>query len=71
MLALLAQAPTNFPSGPEGLERYLSAFYLMFGLGFLIAAMGHLFKSRTMVISGIGLIFIGTGLFVVAIGSYD
>ena len=71
MLALLAQAPTDFPSGPEDLERYLSAFYLMFGLGFLIAAMGHLFKSRTMQIAGIVLVFLGTGLFVVAIGSFD
>ncbi len=49
MLALLAQAaPNDFPSGPDDLERYLNAFYLLFGLGVLIGMLGGLFKSRTL-----------------------
>ena len=68
LLAALAQGlPDNFPSGPDDLERQLSLFFLLFGLGFLIAVLGHLFKSRAMVGLGVGTIFISTALFVVTI----
>ena len=56
--------------GPDDLERLLTIFYLMMGGGFLIAITGHIFKSRTLVMSGILLIFIGTAVFMVAVGSY-
>ena len=72
MLALLAQAaPNDFPSGPDDLERYLNAFYLLFGIGFLIGMLGGLFKSRTMQAIGVGLVFIGTALFFVAVAQFD
>ena len=56
--------------GPDDLQRLLTIFYLMMGGGFLIAITGHIFKSRTLVMSGILLIFIGTAVFMVAVGSY-
>ena len=56
--------------GPDDLQRLLTIFYLMMGGGFLIAITGHIFKSRTLVMAGILLIFIGTGVFMVAVGSY-
>ena len=56
--------------GPDDLQRLLTIFYLMMGGGFLIAVTGHIFKSRTLVLSGILLIFIGTAVFMVAVGSY-
>ena len=34
----------------------------IFGLGFLLGIFGHLFKSKTMVAAGIGLIFLATML---------
>ena len=68
---LLAQSPTNFPSGPDGLEQLLGAFYLLWGGGFMIAVLGHLFKARTLVIAGIVLVSVGTALFFVAVAVYD
>ncbi len=71
MLALLAQAPDGFPGGgPDTLERLLDAYYLLFAGGFLIAVLGHLFQSRTLVLSGIILVFLGTGAFFVAVGTH-
>ena len=68
LLAWLAQAlPDNFPSGPDDLERQLSLFFLLFGVGFLLAALGHLFKSRTMVGLGVAMVFVSTAVFMVAI----
>jgi len=72
VLTLPAQgAPTNFPSAPDELERYLNAFYLLFGLGFIIGMLGGLFKSRTLQAVGVVLVFMGTGLFLVAIAQFD
>ena len=56
--------------GPDDLQQLLTIFYLMLGGGFLIGIAGHMFKSRTLVIAGIVLIFGGTAVFMVAIGSY-
>ena len=56
--------------GPNDLQRLLTVFYLMMGGGFFIAVTGHVFKSRTLVIAGIVLIFSGTAVFMVAVGSY-
>jgi len=71
VLALLAQAPTSFPGGGPGeLERLLSIFYYLFGAGFLVAVVGHLAGSRTLVTAGIALVFLGTAAFFVAIGTH-
>lgn len=56
--------------GPGDLQQLLTIFYVMMGLGFFIAVTGHVFKSRTLVIAGIGLIFTGTAVFMVAVGTY-
>ena len=56
--------------GPGDLQRLLTVFYLMLGGGFFIAVTGHIFKSRTLVLVGIILIFTGTAVFMVAVGSY-
>ena len=71
MLALLAQAPTGYPGGgPGDLERLLSVFYILFGSGFVIAVIGHLAGSRTLVMAGIILVFLGTAAFFVAVGTH-
>jgi hypothetical protein len=56
--------------GPDDLQQLLTIFYLMMGGGFFIAIAGHIFKSRTLVLVGIILIFTGTAVFMVAVGSY-
>ena len=56
--------------GPNDLEQLLTVFYLMMGGGFLIGIAGHVLQSRTLVIAGIVLIFTGTAVFMIAIGSY-
>jgi len=56
--------------GPGDLQRLLTIFYLMMGGGFFIAIAGHVFKSRILVIAGVALIFTGTAVFMVAVGSY-
>jgi len=56
--------------GPGSVEGLLTSFYVLLGLGFFIAVMGHLFKARSLVIAGIGLIFIGTAVFMVAVSAY-
>ena len=71
MLAWLAQGPSNFPGGSEDLESLLSAFYVLFGAGFLVGVLGHLFDSKTLRAAGIALVFIGTAVFFVAVGRYD
>ena len=35
-------------------------FVMLMGAGFLIGGLGHLYKSKTMIIIGIGLIFMAT-----------
>jgi len=35
-------------------------FVILMGAGFLIGGLGHLYKSKTMIITGIGLIFMAT-----------
>jgi hypothetical protein len=69
VLALLAQVdlPSLGRKGPEDLRRVLAVFFTLMGVGFVVGIMGHLFKSRTLVIVGLGLIFIATAFFLVAI----
>ena len=72
LVTLLGQIslPGLGQNGPDDLQRLLTIFYLMMGGGFFIAVAGHIFKSRTLVMAGIALIFIGTAVFMVAVGSY-
>lgn len=70
MRALLAQIdlPSLGGEGPSGVEQLLSAFYVLFGVGFLIGALGHLFDSRALRATGIALVMLGTAAFMVAVG---
>ena len=68
MLAALAHLIAQFPA-PDGgglpddgggFRTSPTPFIVLFGLGFLIATAGHVYKSRTMVALGIMLIFLTT-----------
>jgi len=71
MLALLAQVslPSLGQEGPDDLRRLLSMFLVLMGVGFLVAIVGHLVRSRTLVAIGLALVFLGTGVFMVAVAT--
>ena len=71
MLVWLAQGPSNYPGGSADLESLLSAFYVLFGAGFLVGVLGHLFDSKTLRAAGIALVFMGTAVFFFAVGRFD
>ena len=68
LLALLGQVPINFPQGSDDLEGLLHVALLLFGGGFFVALLGHLFESKTLLVAGLALFFGGTGVFFVAVG---
>ncbi len=72
LLTILGQIGIPDPGQPadEELQRLLNAFYVLVGLGFLIAVAGHLFQSRALVIVGIAMFFLGTAVFMAAVGAY-
>jgi hypothetical protein len=75
VLPQLATVVAQFPSVPDpgqgggGLHSLLNAFYVLLALGFLIALAGHITKLRGLIITGLVMIFAGTLLFLVAVGS--
>jgi hypothetical protein len=66
LLALLAQTDFLDPGGgPDQSGDFRvspGVFVALFGLGFLIAIVGHVVKSRTLVAIGVGLVFLSTVL---------
>jgi len=69
--AFLAQIdlPSLGREGPGGLRQLLTAFYVLFGLGFFVAVLGHIVKSRLLQGAGIAMVMLGTVLFMIAVGS--
>ena len=62
-LTLLAQDLIDPDRGPDPSGDFRvspNAVITIFGVGFLLGIFGHLFKSKTMVAAGIGLIFLAT-----------
>lgn len=72
LLSILGQLgiPDPGQNSSQDLQRLLDVFYVLLGVGFLVAIAGHLAGSRTMVIVGVAMIFIGTAVFMVAVGAY-
>ena len=71
MRALLAQIdlPSLGGEGPEDVRELLRGFYVLFGLGFFVAVVGHITKLRVLQAAGIAMVMIGTVAFMVAVGS--
>jgi hypothetical protein len=61
---LLAQLPDpgGLPEEDGGFRVSPTAFIVLFGVGFLVGAVGHLVKSRTLVAIGVLMIFLSTVL---------
>jgi hypothetical protein len=65
LVALLAQFPDpgrDLPDQSGGFRVSPTLFVVAFGIGFMVAIAGHLFRSRTLVAIGIGMIFLSTVL---------
>jgi hypothetical protein len=71
--ALLAQIP-DLPGlgdeGPNDLESLLSLSFLLMGVGFGIALLGHLTRTRGLIAIGVLVVLAGSGVFLLAIGRY-
>jgi hypothetical protein len=72
LLASLLVAMSDFldpgrgPDQSGDFEVSPSFFIVLFGLGFLLAALGHLVKSRALVVTGVLLVFLATVLLPIA-----
>jgi hypothetical protein len=71
---LAALADLHLPSVPDpgqgtgGLQSLLNLFYVLLAFGFLLAIIGHVTKLRPLIIVGLGMIFVGTAAFLLAVG---
>jgi hypothetical protein len=49
--------------GPSGAFEVSPTFFIvLFGVGFLVGTLGHLIRSRTLVVLGVGMVFLATVL---------
>ena len=71
LCAVVAQVP-DLPSlgeeGPDRLRRLLSISFVLMVVGFMTGVAGHVIKWRPLVGAGAALVFIGTAVFLVAVG---
>lgn len=76
MLARLAVVIAQLPplpspgEGSESFRRMMAIFGTLMGVGFLVGIAGHIVKVRTLVAVGVLLVFIATGLFLVAVAQH-
>jgi hypothetical protein len=60
VFAQLSGGGQDLPSQSGRFSVSPTIFVIVFGLGFGVAVLGHLFRSRTMVALGIAMIFLST-----------
>ena len=74
MLAALAVKIPGLPGlgdeGPGDLDSLLTTTFVLMGLGFGIALLGHLTRTRALIAIGVLVLLVGSGVFVLAIGRY-
>ncbi|HEX6651895.1 MAG TPA: hypothetical protein VF072_04070 [Thermoleophilaceae bacterium] len=74
MLAALAVNIPGLPGlgdeGPGDLESLLTTSFVLMGVGFGIALLGHMTRTRLLIAIGVLVVMVGSGVFVIAIGQY-
>jgi len=74
---VLAALAVNIPGlpglgdeGPGDLESLLTTCFILMGVGFAIALLGHMTHTRILIAIGVLVVMVGSAVFVVAIGQY-
>jgi hypothetical protein len=71
---VLASLAVNLPGlgdqGPGDLDSLLTTSFVLMGVGFAIAVLGNLTRTRALISIGVLVVLAGSGVFVVAIGRY-
>jgi len=62
LLADVLPIPRNFEFSPDP-----GPYIALFGIGFMVAVLGHIASSKTLIAAGVGMIFLSTVLLPVAI----
>jgi hypothetical protein len=57
-------------AGPDDLRSLLTATFALITAGMLLGTLGHITQLRGLVAAGIGLVFVGGALFLLAVGQY-
>ena len=74
MLAALAVKIPGLPGlgdeGPGDLDSLLTTTFVLMGVGFGIALLGHLTRTRALIAIGVLVVLAGSGVFILAIGRY-
>jgi hypothetical protein len=74
VLAALAVKIPGLPGlgdeGPGDLESLLTTTFVLMGVGFGIALLGHLTRTRVLIAIGVLVVLVASGVFLVAIGRY-
>ena len=74
MLAALAVNIPGLPGlgdeGPGDLDSLLTTTFVLMGVGFGIALLGHLTRTRALIAIGVLVVLAGSGVFILAIGRY-
>jgi NADH:ubiquinone oxidoreductase subunit 6 (subunit J) len=72
LAALLAQVdlPGLGREGPDDLRSLLFTSFALLAIGFVIGIIGHMTQIRSLVATGIVLIFVATAFFIIAVGQY-
>jgi hypothetical protein len=70
LVAQIPDLPGLGGEGPGDVESLLTFCFVLFGAGFAIGVLGHIVRSRTLVVIGIVLVFAGTVVFALAVGRY-
>jgi hypothetical protein len=74
VLAALAVKIPGLPGlgdeGPGDLDSLLTTTFVLMGLGFGIALLGHLTRTRALIAIGVLVVLVASGVFLVAIGRY-